>query len=538
MPAKRYFRRQFSSSLCQRSSSSESRPRFVSQACLAVSVPIIYTASRSFSSSDDRRTRLDGGNPRKTEGQKKETESQSFFAAVESSDFWKTIKSVAPAGDDEQASDHPFSQSQKKQEETAAGYQSMASDFLSMISGFKRRDETIQEIVAKVRENREEGDIEDTVSLTQLFTMLNDYGEQVQRVAERFVGGLDLTQFNPTSLMYFLEYEDERKNPSWKRRAHRFCPGIDMSYVESLYKGLMMAELCYADSIDQIREGLESDVNDPYELVYVDLQSAPGEPAHFIAVKRDQKVWSSKLQVVMGVRGTKTVADALTDLLCDTTDYKGGAAHAFIVKGGKFLVEKHTKLLEDLCRRAGKSSIQLDIVGHSLGAGAGSIAGIEFNEKQNFDVQVLGFGCPALLSKDLAEKYSFITTIINDSDIVPRLSGISMANLLLEIMEFDWFKYSLRDVTHALDEIHKRQPTFFPRELCQKILSSVEPVLKSFCESTIKQKKSIKIKPDLYPPGRCVHFYRDGYGVSAAIVPNDFFESIDFNRRMIDGKKS
>lgn len=43
------------------------------------------------------------------------------------------------------------------------------------------------------------------------------------------------------------------------------------------------------------------------------------------------------------------------------------------------------------------------------GAGAASIAGIEFSDNENFVVEVVGFGCPALLSKDLATKVDYVT---------------------------------------------------------------------------------------------------------------------------------
>jgi hypothetical protein len=48
--------------------------------------------------------------------------------------------------------------------------------------------------------------------------------------------------------------------------------------------------------------------------------------------------------------------------------------------------------------------------------------------------------------------------------------------------------------------------------------------------------KKDRIEVDLFPPGKCVHFYRDGVNFSACYVPNTFFSEIDVSRRMIDGK--
>ena len=57
-----------------------------------------------------------------------------------------------------------------------------------------------------------------------------------------------------------------------------------------------------------------------------------------------------------------------------------------------------------------------------MGAGAATIAGMELNDlmHDNMTVEkVVGFGCPALLSQDLAEQVSpFVSTIINDNDMI------------------------------------------------------------------------------------------------------------------------
>jgi len=382
------------------------------------------------------------------------------------------------------------------------------------------------------------------LGFSQILEIVDLYGDKLQKVAHRYVGHIDFKALYPQSLLYYMEYEDERKNPSWKRRVHRFCPAVGFDKLEELNRYLELAHLCYADTVDEIRRGLAAgddadDVahNDTYELVFADLSSEPGKPASYIAVKRHQSPWpSSPLDVVIGVRGTKTFADAVTDLICESQDYRGGKAHAFIVTGGRYLVEKHSRLLDVLRRQAGKKTVKVTLIGHSLGAGAASIAGIEWNDDPNFDVKVVGFGCPALLDKELANKYDFITTIINDNDLVPRLSGIAFANLLLDVMEFDWGPYAKKDVWHALTELRRYQPVFFSRDVIETIMNTIEEPLNDFSKATVKTEKSNRLKPELYPPGKCIHFYRDGYGISAAHVPNDFFEEIDVNRRMIDGK--
>jgi len=246
---------------------------------------------------------------------------------------------------------------------------------------------------------------------------------------------------------------------------------------------------------------------------------------------------SPNLRVIIGVRGTKSAADALTDLLCDTVEYKGGKAHSFILESGKYIANLHRDLLEELRIKAGKKQVKLTLLGHSLGAGAASIAGMElFDTSPKLKVEVVGFGCPALVSKDLAEKATYITTVVNDTDLVPRMSGISVANLLLSMLEFDWLLYAKNDLRCALQALKARHSAIFKETSAKKIIDTVEPLLEKYLKSTLLTDPPPYMEPEVFPPGQCVHFWRDGSGFSGTIVPNTYFDEIHVSRRMIDGK--
>jgi Lipase (class 3) len=267
---------------------------------------------------------------------------------------------------------------------------------------------------------------------------LKQYATDLKITADKFLGDVDLSNVYPTNLFYYMEHEDSKKTPSWKRRMHRFYKGIDIDCVDDLNDHLQLAALSYADTAEEVQEGLENNKT-PYEVVLVDTNSYPNRPAHFIAVKRAQPIWSPYLEVLISVRGTKTIEDALTDLLCDYKDYKGGKAHSGVLNGGQYLAQRHKPLLMKLLKSSGKKEIKLTLVGHSLGAGAASIIGMELHDEPKFIVNVVGFGCPALLSKDLSEKTrSYITTVVADSDCVPRLSAATVVNALLDIMEYNY----------------------------------------------------------------------------------------------------
>jgi hypothetical protein len=51
------------------------------------------------------------------------------------------------------------------------------------------------------------------------------------------------------------------------------------------------------------------------------------------------------------------------------------------------------------------------------------------------DAYALGFGTPAILSQEISEQSrSKVTTVINDADCVPRMSGATMVNMWLEVV--------------------------------------------------------------------------------------------------------
>ena len=436
------------------------------------------------------------------------------------------------------------------------------------VKGNNENEQVLSDIVASVREQIEQGsDRETKDSLPDIIKLVTEYRGKMTEVAKKYFGSINLNKLSPSAVLYYIEREDEVKNPSWKRRQHRYMPELKIETIHELYDSLKLAQLCYADTADEIRIGLQQQKT-PYDLVYVNIQSSPGQPANFVAVQHEQhsfrrgfnkkeKVLSSSLRVIIGVRGTKSASDAITDLLCDTVEYNGGLAHSFILESGKYIAEKHRTLIEELLEKSGKKKVIVTLIGHSLGAGAASIAGIELynyaqsqcvpignvkgsrqnkSMKYTMEVKVIGFGCPALLSENLARNTPYITTVVNDADVVPRMSGISVTNLLLDIMAFDWMEYVQRDLQFTLNELQQRHSRIFKETTRQNISQTIESLLTKHLQNTIlKDRPEPRMIPELYPPGQCIHLYRDGSGMTGSYVPNTFFSEIDISRRMIDG---
>jgi hypothetical protein len=255
-----------------------------------------------------------------------------------------------------------------------------------------------------------------------------------------------MDKLSPMAFLYYLESQDAKKNPSWKRRIHRFMPSIKMETVHGLNDALYLSQLAYVDSVEEVQKGLADYQGAKYELVYCTTEGRPGQPAHFLVIKKEGSVPHTKLgsssstdekpsifnifpektsiEVVLAIRGTKTLEDMFSDALLEATPYRGGVAHDGVCHSGKFLVEKHTDLLLNILKISGRDELKLTILGHSLGAGAAAIACIEWNDIEKIDASCIGFGCPALLNQEMSQKWKEkIVTIISDSDCVPRMSG-------------------------------------------------------------------------------------------------------------------
>jgi hypothetical protein len=137
-----------------------------------------------------------------------------------------------------------------------------------------------------------------------------------------------------------------------------------------------------------------------------------------------------------------------------------------------------------------------------LGAGTAAIAAMELKEHNFLEVEAVGFGCPSLLSRELSTSTKdYITTVVNDADIVPRMSGASMHNLPDTDKVLNWIR----------DYLNKK-------------------VLPKY--NSIERKE--RLPSVLIPPGQCIHIFRDGYGFTSTYTPCDFFASVDFSLTLFD----
>ncbi|KAL3918797.1 MAG: hypothetical protein SGILL_004067 [Bacillariaceae sp.] len=384
----------------------------------------------------------------------------------------------------------------------------------------------VVELVATIISSQN-GELSDTQSKLSA----SDFNKIIHRILDQFEGNFQdcpIDKLDPLAFLYFLEGEDARKNPSWKRRLHRFMPSIKLETVYGLHDALYLSQLAYVDTVEEIQAGLDNYIGAKYELVYSTTQGQPHQPAHYIVIKKGGKVPQAKeekssilssflkkthVEVVMVVRGTKTLEDMFSDAMLEATDYRDGLSHDGLCRSGKYLVEKHTKLLMRILKTSKRDKIKLTVLGHSLGAGAAAIACIEFNDNDKIDATCIGFGCPALLDTKQSEKWKDkIITVISDSDCVCRMSGAAAANLLMDLGEFKYKEFAMHDVRAFVDTVSKKASYLLPEEKKEEAIEWFSDLLDKNAKplSGLKRREVI-----LFPPGKCVHFYRDGVGISA-----------------------
>jgi hypothetical protein len=158
---------------------------------------------------------------------------------------------------------------------------------------------------------------------------------------------------------------------------------------------------------------------------------------------------------------------------------------------------------------------------------------MEWNEHDFIDVEMTGFGCPALVSKELAEgSTEHITSVIADNDCIPRLSLASLVNALLDVTQFDFTDCAKRDLEDVMDEIEMFLPNLLTgtmnREKIMTSLNKLLPDKKSFERGPKERMEGI-----LRPPGTAIHFFFDGFGITGSRVGTDFFIEMDINRIMV-----
>eukprot|EP00980_Cylindrotheca_fusiformis_P002239 scaffold517_cov119-Cylindrotheca_fusiformis.AAC.22 len=265
-----------------------------------------------------------------------------------------------------------------------------------------------------------------------------------------------------------------------------------------------------------------------YELITHNLSSRPGNVSYFLAVSPTHK------QVILGIRGTSSLEDILTDCcgsavpLNEPTDENNDSIRIEITETG-IVVEDHDNEGDNFIRchegilvssrrllNAIESHIvdwvvdagcRLVICGHSLGAGAAIITAILLRcrfpalaDDDKSQIQVYAFAPPPVVDHDTAIGVSsFCTSFVHNSDVIPRCSMYNLA-VLLECL----LRVHQRLVEEEINPTTAVSTASFIRKLAQGTSGEMllSPSQLHECIQSAQKRIALRKPGHLYVPGR------------------------------------
>ena len=455
-------------------------------------------------------------------------------------------------------------------------------------------------------------------SLQQMISLLFNSSAEVGRQLNQTLGHVGLERFNLLQFLYYMDHDESRKHSVWKRRMHRYQPQLQTEAAKQLFDGLYLSQLAYAPSCDEIHQRLQTFRGGLWALRNCTVEALVNQPAHFVVVRRlnpaqnakdllqqpqgrkdggaasfgtsfqrrrDSWSWLAgpsifvtsepqQLEVAIVIRGSKEIFDFLTDGLLVAADYRDGKAHDGILRSALWLEQAYRADLKRFWQKSkkyvqgkpGKQQMKLWLIGHSLGGGAAALAAMQFRGNGNrakttankwLDAEAVGFGTPSLLSPHLSyESKDYVTTVVNDADVVPRLSGAVMVKAWLNIVAFNWTDAALNDydqLVELLEADDNLMSTFFGKEQNRKLFRESTGKIRTWLEtwfdgnvapwledlplslpSPQQQQGSEQGEVQLIPPGQCIHLYRDGVAYQGSYVNCSNFNELEIVRHAVD----
>ncbi|XP_057781284.1 uncharacterized protein LOC130999686 [Salvia miltiorrhiza] len=199
-------------------------------------------------------------------------------------------------------------------------------------------------------------------------------------------------------------------------------------------------------------------------------------PGYYIGIDMRKKL------VIFGIRGTHTVYDLVTDIITtghEEITFEGYSTHFGTAEAARwFLYHEIDTIRKCLEKHKG---FRLRLVGHSLGGATASLLAIMLRKKSFKElgfspniVTAVTFGTSPCVSKELAESCSdYVTTVVMQDDIIPRLNVASLRRLRNEIVETDWVSvFSREDWRGVIDVVTN----------AKQVVASVQDVARKLAE--------------------------------------------------------
>ncbi|KAG9155660.1 hypothetical protein Leryth_003948 [Lithospermum erythrorhizon] len=254
---------------------------------------------------------------------------------------------------------------------------------------------------------------------------------------QRSKAGLQDWSFSDLTLGLYLMYLQQPSKKEDVKGELVFSETIvqDLIYHTELAKGAYKDSATALARYSMLRES---------NVVKFVKNSSILRPGYYIGIDMRKKL------VILGIRGTHNVYDLITDIVSLSNDevvtFEGYSTHFGVAEAAHwFLTHEMNTLRRCLHEHKG---FRLRLVGHSLGAATASLLAIMLRKKSSEElgfnpeiVSAVGYATPPCVSKELAESCcDFVSTVIMEDDIIPRLSVASLTRLRNEILLTDWAK--------------------------------------------------------------------------------------------------
>ncbi|CAA7038136.1 unnamed protein product [Microthlaspi erraticum] len=301
---------------------------------------------------------------------------------------------------------------------------------------------------------------------------------------------------------------------------------VSESTVNDLIYNAELAKGCYRDSVAGLAKNTMLRENNILKFV---KDSSVMRPGYYVGVDHRRKL------VVFGIRGTHTIYDLITDIVSSSDEevtFEGFSTHFGTAEAARWFLNHELQTIRRCLERY--EGYKLRLVGHSLGGAIASVMAIMLRkmprEELGFDSEIIsavGYATPPCVSKDLAENCSeFVTTIVMQDDIIPRLSTASLARLRDEILQTDWtsviekeeWKSVLDLVTNAKQVVSSVQDAarkvseyanFGNKNEFPEIASSNNDKSDKLVSVSNKTKDVVKLPEELYVPGAVYYLMRN-----------------------------
>lgn len=244
---------------------------------------------------------------------------------------------------------------------------------------------------------------------------------------------ISLIQLNESIKRHHPEYRDVSYRDGGE-------PVSTKELVE-LSEGVELAEWAYDEDYPILKKKL---LSKDYVLLRHEMSCELGRVGHYIAINHKEKI------ALIGLKGTSTFSDLVTDATGSTVEYTLEGTfdesytsneircHEGIWNAALTMADDLEELVSNLFM---PSRYKVLICGHSLGAGTACLLGILLRSRipdlRGDKLQVLAIASPPVLNHEAAlAASSFCTSVVNNNDIVPRMSLsnlVHLAKLLVHI---------------------------------------------------------------------------------------------------------